>query len=167
MGTVHRLTLEDNVKQKAVPQFSLMPSPVIAFLHLFRHCEPAFGRCGNLILCSSHSVLPLSLQGKHTYVKYLHLHILYVSICKNKFEYNIKEGIYMDMNKKVNVTFRMEQELKEVIEYIANEERRSFSNQLNVALEEWLKIKNEIHPRFLEDIRDSLESGQPEPVWKG
>ena len=86
---------------------------------------------------------------------------------KNKFEYNIKEGICMDMNKKVNVTFRMEQELREVIEYIAKEERRSFSNQLNVALEEWLKIKNEIHPRFLEDIRDSLESDQPELIWKG
>ena len=86
---------------------------------------------------------------------------------KNKFEYNSKEGICRNMNKKVNVTFRMEQELREVIEYIAKEERRSFSNQLNVALEEWLKIKNEIHPRFLEDIQDSLESGQPEPIWKG
>ncbi|MDD2353246.1 MAG: hypothetical protein PHE81_00850 [Atribacterota bacterium] len=73
----------------------------------------------------------------------------------------------MDRNKKVNITFRMEQELREVIECIAKEERRSFSNQLNVALEEWLNIKNEIHPQFLEDIRDSLESGQPEPVWKG
>ena len=95
---------------------------------------------------------------------YIYCMLIFV---KNKFEYNIKEGICRDMNKKVNVTFRMEQKLREVIEYIAKEERRSFSNQLNVALEEWLKIKNEIHPRFLEDIRDSLESGQPEPIWKG
>jgi len=73
----------------------------------------------------------------------------------------------MNRNRKVNITFRMEQELREVIECIAKEERRSFSNQLNVALEEWLNIKNELHPRFIEDIRDSLESGQPEPVWKG
>ena len=73
----------------------------------------------------------------------------------------------MNRNKKVNITFRMEQELREVIECIAKEERRSFSNQLNVALEEWLSIKNELHPQFIEDIRDSLKSGRPEPVWKG
>ena len=73
----------------------------------------------------------------------------------------------MNRNKKVNITFRMEQELREVIECIAKEERRSFSNQLNVALEEWLSFKNELHPQFIEDIRDSLKSGRPEPVWKG
>ena len=73
----------------------------------------------------------------------------------------------MNRNKKINITFRMEQELREVIECIAKEERRSFSNQLNVALEEWLSIKNELHPRFIKDIRDSLKSGKPEPVWKG
>ena len=73
----------------------------------------------------------------------------------------------MNRNKKINITFRMEQELREVIECIAKEERRSFSNQLNVALEEWLSIKNELHPRFIKDIRDSLKSGKPEQVWKG
>ena len=73
----------------------------------------------------------------------------------------------MNRDQKVNITFRMEQELREVIEFIAKEERRSFSNQLNVALEEWLSMKNKLHPEFIKDIRDSLESGQPEPVWKG
>ena len=50
---------------------------------------------------------------------------------------------------------------------IAKEQRRSFSNQLNVALEEWVRIKNELHPQFIKDIKEALRSGKPEPVWKG
>jgi len=72
----------------------------------------------------------------------------------------------VNKEKKANVTFRMDQQLRENIECIAKEERRSFSNQLNVALEEWLSFKNELHPQFIEDIRDSLKFGKPEPVWK-
>lgn len=73
----------------------------------------------------------------------------------------------MKIEKKENVTFRIEHELKEILESIANEERRSFSNQLNVALEEWLKLKDELHPYFIKDIKEALKSGKPEPVWKG
>jgi len=73
----------------------------------------------------------------------------------------------VNKDKKANVTFRMDQQLRENIECIAKEERRSFSNQLNVALEEWLSIKEELHPHFIKDIRDALESGEPEPIWKG
>ena len=73
----------------------------------------------------------------------------------------------MKAEKKENVTFRIDHELKETLESIANEERRSFSNQLNVALEEWLRLKDELHPHFIKDIKEALKSGKPEPVWKG
>ena len=68
---------------------------------------------------------------------------------------------------KENVTFRMPIELKQVLTAVAEQEHRSFSSQLNLALEEWLQVKNELHPWFLKDIKDSLDSGKPEPVWKG
>jgi len=70
-------------------------------------------------------------------------------------------------NKKENVTFRIDHELREILEAVAREERRSFSNQLNVALEEWARIKNELHPQFIADIKKALKSGKPELVWKG
>ena len=70
-------------------------------------------------------------------------------------------------NKKENVTFRMDHKLREILKSIAKEQRRSFSNQLNVALEEWVRIKNELHPQFIKDIKEALRSGKPEPVWKG
>lgn len=69
--------------------------------------------------------------------------------------------------KKENVTFRIDHGLKTTLETIAKEERRSFSNQINVALEEWTKIKDELHPQFIRDIKESLESGNPGQVWKG
>ncbi|MDP2911586.1 MAG: hypothetical protein Q8N76_04575, partial [Candidatus Omnitrophota bacterium] len=58
--------------------------------------------------------------------------------------------------KKDNVTFRIDRGLKEILETTAKEERRSFSNQINVALEEWVKIKDEMHPQFIRDIKESL-----------
>lgn len=68
---------------------------------------------------------------------------------------------------KETVTFRMEPRVRRSLGVIAEEERRSFSSQLNVAVEEWLRIKNEIHPHFVKDIKDALKSGRPEPAWKG
>ena len=53
------------------------------------------------------------------------------------------------------------------LENIAEKERRSFSNQLNMTIEEWLNIKIELHPQFIKDIKASLKSGKPEQVWKG
>lgn len=70
-------------------------------------------------------------------------------------------------DKKENVTFRISHNLRESLEFIAKEEKRSFSNQLNVAIEEWLRIKDEMHPQFIKDIKEALKSGKPEPVWKG
>jgi hypothetical protein len=69
--------------------------------------------------------------------------------------------------KEQNITFRINPALKKLIEAIAEEERRTLSNQLRVALEEWLKMKKELHPQFIKDIEASLASGKPEPVWKG
>lgn len=69
--------------------------------------------------------------------------------------------------KEENITFRIHPALKKMIEAIAEEERRTVSSQLRVALEEWLKMKRELHPQLIKDIEDSLSSGKPEPVWKG
>ena len=73
----------------------------------------------------------------------------------------------MKSTKKENVTIRMDHELREILESVAKEQRRSLSNQFNVAIEEWLKIKNELHPQFLKDIQEALKSGKPQSVWKG
>ena len=70
-------------------------------------------------------------------------------------------------HKKENVTFRIDHELKRLLEITAEKERRSFSNQINVALEEWTKVKNELHPQFINNIKEALKSGKPESVWKG
>ncbi len=70
-------------------------------------------------------------------------------------------------HKKENVTFRIDHELKRLLEIAAERERRSFSNQINIALEEWTKIKNELHPQFISNIKEALKSGKPESVWKG
>ncbi len=68
---------------------------------------------------------------------------------------------------KETVTFRIEPKIRKCLEVIAEEEKRSFSNQLSVAIEEWLCIKTEIHPHFIKDIKDAIKSGKPEQVWKG
>lgn len=69
--------------------------------------------------------------------------------------------------KKENVTFRMAPDLRETLQNVAIMERRSLSNQLNKALEEWVKMKDELHPQFIKEIKDSLKSGKLESVWKG
>ena len=70
-------------------------------------------------------------------------------------------------SEKENVTFRIDPELKQILEAVAKEQRRSFSNQLNLALEEWTKMKDELHPQFIKDIKEALKSGKPENLWKG
>lgn len=71
------------------------------------------------------------------------------------------------MYKKESVTFRVNGKLKEILQAIAKDQRRSLSNQFNIALEEWVRMKNELHPQFIKDIKKSLKSGRPEPIWKG
>lgn len=72
-----------------------------------------------------------------------------------------------NVNKKENLTFRIDPGLRRFLEKVAKRERRSLSNQLNKALEEWVKMRDELHPQFIKDIKESLKSGRPEPVWKG
>lgn len=72
-----------------------------------------------------------------------------------------------NVNKKENLTFRIDPGLRRFLKKVAQRERRSLSNQLNKALEEWVKMRDELHPQFIKDIKDSLKSGKPEPVWKG
>ena len=73
----------------------------------------------------------------------------------------------MEAIKKESVTFRIDSGLKKVLETVADMERRSLSNQINLALEEWTRIKGELHAQFIKDIKEALEYGKPEPVWKG
>ena len=68
---------------------------------------------------------------------------------------------------KESVTFRLDHRLRKILEAIAKEERRSFSNQINIAIEQWLRIRDELHPRFVNEINESLDSGNPEKIWKG
>lgn len=68
---------------------------------------------------------------------------------------------------KESVTFRLDHRLRQILEAIAREEKRSFSSQINLAIEQWLEIRNELHPGFVNEIKKSLKSGPPEPVWKG
>lgn len=92
----------------------------------------------------------------------LHLLALYLKKCY----YLVNKEIEMT-TKDQNITFRIHPSLKKVIEAIAAEERRTVSSQLRIALEEWLKMKEELHPNFLQDIEDARTSGKPVPVWKG
>lgn len=69
--------------------------------------------------------------------------------------------------KETNITFRINPGLKKLVEVIAQEERRTLSSQLRIILEEWVKMKKELHPQFLKAIEESVKSGKPEPVWKG
>ena len=73
----------------------------------------------------------------------------------------------MEAVKKESVTFRIDSGLRKIFEAIAKEERRSLSNQINVVLEEWMRIKDELHPQFIKNIKEALKSGRPEPVCKG
>jgi len=69
--------------------------------------------------------------------------------------------------KEKNITFRINTDLKKLVEVIAQQERRTLSSQLRVILEEWINMKKELHPQFLKAIKESVKSGKPEPVWKG
>ena len=62
---------------------------------------------------------------------------------------------------------RKEKRSVQFLESVVKEERRSFSNQLNVALEEWIRVKNELHPQLIKEIKEALKSRKPQPVWKG
>ncbi len=79
----------------------------------------------------------------------------------------LQTGDNKDLTQDTSDILNIDPELRKRVEAIAQEERRSLNNQLRVILEEWIRIKKELHPQFLKDIEESIKSGEPEPVWKG
>ncbi len=57
---------------------------------------------------------------------------------------------------KRSVTLTLSEELRQKMEILAKMERRSLSSMVEVALEDWLKVREELHPRFVSDIKEAL-----------
>lgn len=57
---------------------------------------------------------------------------------------------------KRSVTLTLSEELRQKMESLAKIERRSLSSMVEIALEDWLKAREELHPRFVADITDAL-----------
>ncbi|MFQ5793692.1 MAG: ribbon-helix-helix protein, CopG family [Candidatus Bipolaricaulia bacterium] len=57
---------------------------------------------------------------------------------------------------KKSVTLSLDEALWQKLESIAAEERRSLSSMVEIALEDWLKMREELHPQFIADIKEAL-----------
>jgi len=71
---------------------------------------------------------------------------------------------------KRSVTLTLNEELRQKMESIAKAERRSLSSMVEVALEDWLKMREELHPQFIADIKEVLagvERGEIEDYERG
>jgi hypothetical protein len=71
---------------------------------------------------------------------------------------------------KESVTLRIDSELRKIFAAIARDEERSLNRQIEMALREWVKMKEQLHPTFVADIKEAisgLKAGEKEPVWKG
>ena len=71
---------------------------------------------------------------------------------------------------KENLTLRIDRELRNIFATIARDEGRSLNRQIEMVLREWVKMKEQLHPTFVSDIREAisgLNAGEKEPVWKG
>jgi len=71
---------------------------------------------------------------------------------------------------KESLTIRIDSELRKIFATIARDEERSLNRQIEMALREWVKIKEQLHPTFVADIKEAisgLRAGEKEPVWKG
>jgi predicted transcriptional regulator len=55
------------------------------------------------------------------------------------------------------VSAKVPQELRAQIEEIARAERRTTSNVIQLAIEDFVKQYNELHPQFRADILEALE----------
>jgi len=64
------------------------------------------------------------------------------------------------------LSVRVDEELGEELERIAEAEHRSLNKQIEKALEEWLISTYEWHPP-LEEAIEGIEEGEIEPVYKG
>ncbi|MFQ6090275.1 MAG: hypothetical protein ACE5LD_02415 [Candidatus Bipolaricaulia bacterium] len=57
---------------------------------------------------------------------------------------------------KRSVTLALSEELRQKMESLAKMERRSLSSMVEVALEDWLKAREDLHPQFVADIKEAL-----------
>jgi len=55
------------------------------------------------------------------------------------------------------VSAKVPQKLREQLEEIAKAERRTTSNVIQLAIEDYVRQYNEIHPQFRADILEALE----------
>ena len=70
---------------------------------------------------------------------------------------------------KESLTIRIDSELREIFATIARDEERSLNRQIEMVLREWIKMKEQLHPTFVADIKEAiagLRAGEKEPVWK-
>ncbi len=56
-----------------------------------------------------------------------------------------------------SVSAKVPQKLREQLETIAKAERRTTSNVIQLAIEDYVRQYNEIHPQFRADILEALE----------
>jgi len=71
---------------------------------------------------------------------------------------------------KESLTLRIDSELRKIFATIARHEERSLNRQIEMVLREWVKMKEQLHPTFVADIKEAisgLKAGEKEPVWKG
>ncbi|MDD5264094.1 MAG: ribbon-helix-helix protein, CopG family [Candidatus Bipolaricaulis sp.] len=68
------------------------------------------------------------------------------------------------------VSAKVPQKLREQLEEIAKAERRTTSNVIQLAIEDFVRQYNEIHPQFRADIleaREAVKRGEVEPYEYG
>jgi predicted transcriptional regulator len=68
------------------------------------------------------------------------------------------------------VSAKVPQELRDKLEEIAKAERRTTSNVVQLAIEDFVRQYNELHPQFRADILEALEGvarGEVEPYERG
>jgi len=74
------------------------------------------------------------------------------------------------MAERANLTLSLPKKLREQLEAVARAERRSLNNLVELALEDWLRLRESLHPQFMADIKEAqagVKRGEVEPVWKG
>lgn len=71
---------------------------------------------------------------------------------------------------KLTTSIRLEKNLKEKLERIAEREKRSLNSVIEIALDEWIHVKETLHPDFIAEIKEALSEvrqGQIEPYERG
>ncbi|OGF52877.1 MAG: hypothetical protein A2Z21_04255 [Candidatus Fraserbacteria bacterium RBG_16_55_9] len=74
------------------------------------------------------------------------------------------------MANRANLTLSLPKKLRSQLEAIAHTEKRSLNNLVELALEDWLELRETLHPQFMADIKEArvgVKRGEIEPVWKG